>query len=72
MTLEEFRQDIRAGISDVLPPARPYDAAVSHAPRRKNILTPAQKELTLKNALRYFPAKHHKILAAEFARELKD
>ncbi|MDR0735151.1 MAG: urocanate hydratase [Elusimicrobiota bacterium] len=72
MILEEFRQDIRAGIPDMLPQARPYDAAVSRAPRRKDILTPAQKELALKNALRYFPSKHHKILAVEFARELKD
>ncbi|MDR1123081.1 MAG: urocanate hydratase [Elusimicrobiota bacterium] len=72
MTLEEFRQDIRAGIPDTLPPARPYDAGANHAPRRKDILTPEQKELALKNALRYFPREHHKILAAEFARELKD
>jgi urocanate hydratase len=71
MTLEDFHKDIRAGIPAGLPPAKPYDTQAGHAPRRKDILTPAQKELALKNALRYFPSKHHKELAAEFANELK-
>ena len=52
MTLEEFRKDITQGIPDVLPAPRPYDPDVNHAPRRKDILTPAQKELALANALR--------------------
>jgi urocanate hydratase len=48
------------------------DAAVSHAPIRKDILTKAEKGLALKNALRYFPAKWHTLLGPEFAQELKD
>ena len=71
MNLEEFHKTIKGGIPEVLPPAKPYDARVSHAPRRKDILSPAEKELAIKNALRYFPAKYHKELAAEFAQELK-
>lgn len=71
MTLKEFQDDIRAGIPDVLPAPKPYDAAINHAPKRKDILTPEEKKLAIKNALRYFPAKHHKELAAEFADELK-
>ncbi len=71
MTLEEFRQDIRAGIPAQLPEPQPYDPAVNHAPRRKEILTPAEKQLALRNALRYFPAEQHALLAPEFAEELK-
>ena len=45
---------------------------MSHAPKRKDILTAEEKKLALRNALRYFPAKHHATLAPEFAKELKD
>ncbi len=72
MTLEEFREDIRTGIPSVLPPPQPRDPSLNHAPRRKDILTPAEKELALANALRYFPAEMHAELAPEFARELHD
>ncbi len=71
MTLEDFRNDIRAGIPAVLPAAQPYDPTVNHAPRRKDILTPEEKQLALRNALRYFPAGQHALLAPEFAEELK-
>ena len=71
MTLAEFQADIRAGIPDRLPAAKPYDKQINHAPKRKDILTPAEKELALRNALRYFPAKHHALLAREFAAELR-
>lgn len=72
MTIEEFRRDISGGIPEVLPPAREYDTTVNHAPRRKDILTQAEKQLALRNALRYFPAHMHAELAPEFARELHD
>ncbi len=71
MTLEQFRQDIEAGIPDQLPAPKPYDPSVNHAPRRKEILTEEERVLALKNALRYFPKKHHAELAKEFAEELK-
>ena len=66
MTLEAFQAAIRAGIPDTLPAAKPYDKSINHAPKRKDILTDEEKVLALKNALRYFPAKHHKVLAKEF------
>lgn len=72
MTIEEFKKDIAAGIPDPLPAPREYDHSVNHAPRRKDILTPAEKELALRNALRYFPAHLHAELAPEFARELAE
>ncbi|MBK8948192.1 MAG: urocanate hydratase [Flavobacteriales bacterium] len=67
-----FQQTIREGIPEVLPPARPLDPSVSHAPKRKDILTPEEKKLALRNALRYFHPKHHATLAPEFAQELKE
>ena len=70
MTREEFQNDIRAGIPDRLPAAKPYDRQINHAPKRKEILTAEEQVLALKNALRYFPAKHHAVLAKEFAEEL--
>ena len=66
----EFRKAILAGIPASLPKAKPYETHVNHAPRRKNILSPAERKLALRNALRYFPAKHHKELAPEFLNEL--
>ncbi|MCX4281932.1 MULTISPECIES: urocanate hydratase [Alistipes] len=71
MTLQEFQDDIRAGIPDRLPAAKPYDRQINHAPRRKEILSPEEQVLALKNALRYFPEKHHAVLAKEFAEELR-
>ena len=69
--MNAFQEDILAGIPDILPEPRPYDTTVSHAPRRKDILSPEEKVLALKNALRYFPQKHHAMLAPEFAHELE-
>lgn len=69
--LVRFQQAIREGIPEELPPARPLDPAVSHAPARKDILTPEEKKLALRNALRYFPPRHHAVLAPEFAAELR-
>ena len=71
-TSTDFQQAILAGIPDVLPPVRPLDPTVSHAPRRKAILTEAEKVLALQNALRYFPEHHHAVLAPEFAAELRE
>ncbi len=71
MTLEEFQKDIIQGIPDELPPEPVYDTSVSHAPVRKDILSKEEKKLAIRNALRYFPEKHHKVLAREFADELK-
>jgi len=59
------------GIPSRIPPAKPMDVNVSHAPVRKDILTPEEKKLALANALRYFPQEQHAELAPEFARELK-
>ena len=66
-----FKEEILRGIPEELPELQPYDNKVNHAPRRKDILSPEQKVLALRNALRYFPERLHEALAPEFARELK-
>jgi len=70
MNTEEFKKAIETGIPSELPAAKPYDTTINHAPKRKDILTVAEKRLALKNALRYFEPKHHEILAKEFSEEL--
>ena len=67
-----FKEEILQGIPAGLPEAKPYDKDINHAPKRKDILSPEEKVLALKNALRYFPEALHKDLAPEFAKELKD
>jgi urocanate hydratase len=70
--LLEFQQAVKAGIPNVLPAPKPRDPNVNHAPVRADLLTNEEKKLALKNALRYFDPKHHRELAPEFAKELKD
>ena len=69
--MTEFQKSICEGIPAVLPEPKPYDTTVSHAPARKDILSPREKELALRNALRYFPAEQHATLAPEFVEELR-
>ena len=70
MDINEFQKDILGGIPDELPAPKEYDKSINHAPKRKDILTDREKALAIKNALRYFPKKHHEVLAKEFAEEL--
>ncbi|HOO99001.1 MAG TPA: urocanate hydratase [Bacteroidales bacterium] len=72
MASSDFKRLISAGIPSDLPPARPYDRFVSHAPRRRDVLDEPGKKLALRNALRYFPPQFHRTLAPEFAQELRD
>lgn len=67
----DFFEEITQGIPDQLPAPKPYDPAINHAPKRKNILTSAEKKLALQNALRYFDSRHHATLLPEFKEELE-
>ena len=69
--MDAFKAEILAGIPPELPAPKPYDPSINHAPRRKDILSAGEKELALRNALRYFPESMHAVLAPEFADELK-
>lgn len=67
-----FQEQIKQGIPSVLPEAKPYPADANRAPKRKDILSVEEKQLAVRNALRYFPKEWHQELAEEFAQELKD
>ncbi|NGX84552.1 urocanate hydratase [Aequorivita sp. KMM 9714] len=66
-----FKEQIQQGIPSVLPEKKAYDPSINHAPKRKEILTDEEKELALRNALRYFEPKHHATLLPEFREELE-
>ena len=65
-----FQEQIKQGIPSVLPEPKPYPSDANRAPKRKDILSADEKQLAIRNALRYFPKEWHKELAAEFAAEL--
>lgn len=67
----DFKAQIQIGIPTELPPKKERSNAVSHAPNRKQILSKEEKQLAIRNALRYFPADWHAVLAPEFAEELQ-
>jgi len=71
MNPEAFKAAILEGIPQILPAEKPYDPELNHAPKRKDILSPDQKKLAVRNALRYIPKEHHALLAKEFASELE-
>jgi urocanate hydratase len=72
ITTIDFKTAILQGIPKELPSIPDYSDNVSHAPKRKEILTSEEKKLALRNALRYFPKEQHPILVQEFAQELED
>jgi urocanate hydratase len=65
-----FKEQIQQGIPEQLPSASEFDSSVSHAPRRRDLLSEKEKELAVINALRYFPPRFHSLLAREFYDEL--
>ncbi|WP_369769736.1 urocanate hydratase [Flavobacterium sp. WC2416] len=66
-----FQEQIQQGIPTLLPQPKPYETNINHAPKRKEILSAEEKKLALRNALRYFDAKHHAELITEFKAELE-
>jgi len=65
-----FKEQIQQGIPAILPNPKPYEPNINHAPKRKEILSPDDKKLAIRNALRYFDPKDHAVLAVEFQGEL--
>ncbi|MEY3564713.1 MAG: hypothetical protein RJA23_883 [Bacteroidota bacterium] len=68
----QFQTQIRQGIPSQLPPKKERTAGISHAPKRKDLLSIDEKKLALRNALRYFPKEWHATLAPEFLEELQN
>jgi len=71
MEITDFQKAILQGIPEELPKMPSFNNNISHAPKRKAILSIDEKKLAIKNALRYFDPKHHNILAPEFQKELE-
>jgi urocanate hydratase len=63
-------ESITSNLLNTLPPKKEVNKNVSHAPKRKVILSDDERKLALENALRYFTPNLHKELAAEFLNEL--
>jgi urocanate hydratase len=66
-----FKDQLIQGIPTDLPPKKKTDSSISHAPKRKDILSLEEKKLALRNSLRYFPKEWHQELAGEFLEELE-
>jgi len=69
--MSDFKNAILQGIPSLLPAPKPLNDRLSHAPKRKDILSTVEKKLALKNALRYIPNEFHAVLAPEFKQELE-
>ena len=68
----DFKSQILEGIPNELPQKRERSQSLSHAPKRKEILSLEEKKLAIRNALRYFPKTWHSVLSKEFKQELND
>ena len=69
--MKNLKQAILQGIPNEIPERKEVDANISHAPHRRDILNKDEKQLAIRNALRYFPERMHSTLAPEFSNELK-
>ena len=69
--MTDLKKTILQGIPTELPAKKNRNPKISHAPKRKDILTKEEKRLAIRNGLRYFPEHMHPTLASEFAEELK-
>ncbi len=67
-----FREQVLQGIPNQLPPFKEPSLDINRAPKRKDILSLAEKQLAIRNALRYFPKAWHRELSIEFAEELNE
>ena len=68
----DLKAQIIQGIPNELPQKKERSLSLSHAPKRKEILSTEEKKLAIRNALRYFPKTWHSELSKEFAQELND
>ena len=67
-----FQEQILQGIPSTLPTKKEYPINANRAPKRKDILSLEEKQLAIRNSLRYFPKEWHQELAIEFAEELNE
>jgi len=68
---EEISRSMKIRLEDVFPDMPAFAEGIRRAPDRGFRLSRSQTALSLKNALRYIPEKHHSALIPEFLHELK-
>jgi urocanate hydratase len=66
-----IKDSLRIALEAELPPVAVFDPKYRRAPRREAKLSKADKQLALRNALRYLPESLHEELASEFLQELE-
>ncbi len=71
MSNEQVRANQRIHLPEELPPPPHFEPGIRRAPKRNFPLTKEETHLALRNALRYIPPQHHKILLPEFREELE-
>jgi urocanate hydratase len=71
-TASAFAAQVAEGIPAEIPDRPADEPGINRAPKRPNVLSGAEQALALRNALRYFPARLHPVLAREFAGELRE
>jgi urocanate hydratase len=67
----DFSQTMKIRLDDSLPEKKNFQEGIRRAPARGFRLNRHQTEVSLRNALRYIPEKHHAILVPEFLEELR-
>lgn len=66
-----FEKVFQVSLDAVLPPDPIFEPGIRRAPDRGLNLSKKEQKQALKNALRYIPQELHKVVAPEFAQELK-
>ncbi|NLB19264.1 MAG: urocanate hydratase, partial [Clostridium sp.] len=67
----DIKNAMQIRLNDELPEYPDLLEGVRRAPRRETNLRKEEKALALRNALRYIPEQHHKLMAKEFLDELE-
>ena len=72
MNNSDIHAYMRVKLEGPLPEPGEFDPSVRRAPKREARLSPADRRLAVRNALRYIPEEYHEQMAQEFARELTE
>lgn len=67
----DIKNAMQVRLGDELPEYPTFEEGIRRAPRRETHLRKEEKELALRNALRYIPEEHHEVMAKEFLEELE-
>ena len=68
--VRRMQASVLEGIPAELPPHPGIDSTVDHAKHRRQLLTPTEKRLAIRNALRYIPTQHHQCARPRVFEEL--